>query len=179
MRGHASKRHIKKLHIQTDSPLLRRENVVIHTHGHTIIIYCYLQRCITTVRNYNNFAARASDWKASGSWSFSSWIENIRYSLNFSVWTSVNKVTASNCINCYQSARFYADLFLLFFVNARIATSSGWESLFCTIGYKSEPSRLSFKCDSDCWSIPEDEERENGILSSWCMRINCVNLTKS
>lgn len=29
----------------------------------------------------------------------------------------------------------------------------------------SEQSRLSFKCDSDCWSIPEDEEKQNGILS--------------
>jgi len=48
VQGHASKRDIKKK-TQTVS-LLRKENIVIHTHGHTIIICCYLQRCITTVR---------------------------------------------------------------------------------------------------------------------------------
>lgn len=44
----------------------------------------------------------------------------------------------------------------------RTAIWSGCEPSFCTIGYESEPSRLSFKCDSDCWSIPENEE--NGIF---------------
>jgi len=40
MRKHANKQRTLK---KTQS-FVKKENVVIHTHGHTIIIYCYLQR---------------------------------------------------------------------------------------------------------------------------------------
>lgn len=69
--------------------------------------------------------------------------------------------TVSTVINRCDST---PDLLPFFRKYARIATWIGWEFLFCTIGYESESSRLSFKCDSDCWSIPEDEEKENGIF---------------
>lgn len=152
--------------------MLRRENVVIHTHGHTIIIYCYLQRCITTVRIITTILPRECrtgkradlDCFHRGSKILDTvWISLLERSVK-------NRWTASNCINCYQSARDSTPIFFFQFFRKCAYCDIKWMRAFVlrnrtSVIHVSEQSRLSFKCDSDCWSIPEDEEKQNGILS--------------
>jgi len=86
-------------------------------HHHHLLLFTTLYHYS---ENYYNFAARVSDWKASGSRLFSSWIESTRYSLNF----SARVLKTGDCIKLYQLLSISAIPRRFFF------------SLFCKLRHK-------------------------------------------